>query len=192
MDFSFEQGFFITNNKGSYRRIAPGLYFNDMKSLLSYGMNPCDYEYTLEVISNLEKLRSGELLEYEWGGGERTWFISEQELTTAKDNFEKLKNIELPTVSVLEMMRIRRNLMEKWSKEDILELVSTSFRKIKNDKCRYVEDKEGCRYKVVGGEDDDLIVRLILLEEDFGLDDKQYLNQIRFNDVFFPPVHLTN
>ena len=83
----YEAGFSVLKFDGKSRNCSKGLYFEDVKSLLSAGMNPCDYAYTSEVINKLKRLLSEEICEFEWGGGERTWFLSEPELTLVTDNF---------------------------------------------------------------------------------------------------------
>ncbi|MCB0541199.1 MAG: hypothetical protein KDE33_27070 [Bacteroidetes bacterium] len=185
----YEAGFSVLKFDGKSRNCSKGLYFEDVKSLLSAGMNPCDYAYTSEVINKLKRLLSEEICEFEWGGGERTWFLSEPELTLVTDNFGWHENVEVPTSQILELMELRKHLMDNWSKDEVTSLIRDSFEKIIKDKSKYIDDEEASRYKIFHSESG-FIVLMVLLEEDFEVTPIEYCRQLKFNDNFFPPENL--
>lgn len=179
-------GFSVLKLNGNSRRVSQGVYFCGLNSLIGGGINPCDYLYTSYVLENLEKLLVGQICEYEWGGGERTWFISEPKNTTVIDNFSWQENIEISTLEILSLMKVRQQLMEDWSRKDITNLIKYSFDKVKKNKSNYLEDKEACRYKVYD-EDSALWVMMVLVEADFDLSAEEFCNQLKYNDRFFTP-----
>jgi hypothetical protein len=180
----YDKGYSILKFDGSSRAVSPLLLVGDDSYLLSVGINPCDYTYTHEVIDNLEKLVAGEIHEYEWGGGERTWFVSGAESTKAIDNFERYEDIELLTKLILEMMIARKEMMEQLTENEILNLIKQSFEEIKIDPKSYLYEPEACLYKI----NDDrtgLFVLMVLLEEDFKLTADMYCEELKFNKRFF-------
>ena len=173
----YEIGFAVNRFDGKCRVCKSALFFNAGHSLLASGINPCSYEYVLEIISNLEKIISGEMLEFEWGGGERTWFVSSKESTMALDNFGWSNSIELQTSTMIKILESKKNLSENWVKGDILLLLGKAFDLICQDFNRFIEDKDGCLYKFKE-EDTNLVVKLILLEEDLTIKQETYLEQV--------------
>lgn len=182
----YKAGFSVLKFDGTSRSCGKGLYFEEVKSLIASGINPCDYSYTSEVICELRRLLSEEIYEYEWGGGERTCFISDPELTMVTDNFSWQENFDLPTSDILELMHVRKRLMDDWSKDEITNLIKDSFEKVREDKSKYIDDGDGIRYKVLDAESG-LIVLMILLGDDFILTPQEYCDQLIFNPRFFPP-----
>lgn len=181
----YETGFSVHKFDGKSRRSGKGLYFEELHYLIPTGINPCGYTHTSEIIVELEKLISGETSEYEWGGGERTWFISERNITLATDNFAKYGNIELPTVEILELMKVRKQLMEDWSRDDVSSLVKHSFEKVKDNRLKYIDNEKDFLFKVCDDETG-LIVLMVLLEDDFNITSEAFCSQLKFDDRFFP------
>ena len=187
MLINVEPGFFITKFDGKNRNLYP-IHFdreNQFDSLLTSGTNPCDYLYTTEIINQLKKLIDADLFEYEWGGGERTWFFSEPELTIATDNFGRNGDVKIPTPSILDIMEMHKRLMDEWPKQDILNLVGQAFEMVKSSRSYFIEDEESSRYRVHDGESG-LIILLVLLEQDFSMAHQEFCDQIKFKDQFFP------
>ena len=175
----YEIGFAVNKFDGISRTCRSGLFFKDTKLLWASGINPCSYDYTLAILEQLENVTLGKILEFEWGGGERTWFISKKEVTLATDNFAWVEAQELPTSEVVHMLQERKQLIEMWPKEAVFALLSTSFERIKNDPNSFWENEQGLlyRYKVI---DCGIVVKLVLQQEDFELATSEYLNQLSF------------
>ncbi len=175
----YEVGFSVNRFDGKNRGCGSGLYFKDTKSLWASGINPCSYNYTLAILEQLENVILGKILEFEWGGGERTWFISKKEVTLATDNFAWVEAQELPTLEVVHMLQARKQLIEMWPREAVFALVGTSFEMIKNDTNSFLENEEGLLYSY-GASDSGIVVKLVLQKEDFELATSEYLNQLSF------------
>lgn len=176
----YEIGFAVNKFDGMSRTCRSGLFFKDTKSLWASGINPCSYDYTLTVLEQLENVTLGKILDFEWGGGERTWFISKKEVTLATDNFAWVEAQELPTSEVVHMLQVRKQLIEMWPKEAVFALLSTSFERIKNDPNSFLENEQGLLYSY-RAIDSGMVVKLVLQREDFELTTNEYLSQLSFN-----------
>lgn len=180
----FEVGIGVQRFDGKSRVCGNGIYFDEAISLWAAGINPCSYEYTLEILSSLERVLSGEIIEYEWGGGERTWLVSTKELTIATDNFAWQKEDVKTTVEIIEMLEKRKYLMEKLTKENIFQLLKISFEVIKKEPLSFRNNKNNYLYTYF-----DMLsklkVSMILLETDLKIETQDFLDQIVFNNSFF-------
>lgn len=175
----FEAGLSVNRFDGKSRICRSGLFFKDTRLLWASGINPCSYDYTLAILEQLENVTLGKILEFEWGGGERTWFISKKETTLATDNFAWVEAQELPTSEVVHMLQVRKQLIEMWPKEAVIALLSTSFERIKNDPNTFLENEEGLLYRYRAS-DSGMVVKLVLQQEDFELATNEYLSQLSF------------
>ena len=134
----YEVGFSVLKFDGKSRTCKNAIFFDDFNSLIAWGINPCDYEYLSDIISKINKLISKEIHEYEWGGGERTWFLSKSDTTTVIDNFAWQDNIVVPTSEILEIILGRKQIMDKWKEDDVRDILSISFDKIKQKPISYI------------------------------------------------------
>jgi hypothetical protein len=180
---NFDKCFFVSKKEGLTRKCGILLCFNSKFQILT-DLNNCDYSYSKIVIDGIGQVLSNQTNEYEWGGGERAWFSVQKEITIIRDNFGWIQDIELPTITIFQIMKSRMHLMEDFKKNYILEIISSSFKTIKRDSSIYAQDEIGSMFKVRYDEKNISVV-LFFQESDFALTTQEYLNEIQFNNKFF-------
>lgn len=178
------RGFFITRLDGGKRTITPVLHSNYSKSLIISGINSCDYNYSVEVKNEIEKLFLNKSDEFEWGGGERTLFFSGASSTIIVDNFNWTETIEISTERLYTLFLSRLDLMNNWSKDSILDLIKNLFKKVVHSKQDFVEKEQDFLYSIKN-EENDITIKFILMDEDFDITDEEFLNQIELKQEFF-------
>lgn len=139
-----------------------------------------DLKSTTAVIEDLNKVLSGEYLEYEWGE-EQIYIISNKDTSILTDLIFGEKLPEVPTEWLLSQMKAWQAFLQEYrNQEKLTKTIASAFKIIVCSPYKYKSYETGAYYEVMI---DNVNVTLQLLEEegDFKLSVEDYLNQIRLS-----------
>jgi hypothetical protein len=179
------KGFSVLKFDGISRIVQPYVRTIPEIDLISAGINPCDYNYLIEVIEELRDLigkKSGESI---WGGGERTLFYSYPNISTVTDNFGWSDEFQIPTSLLLELILAKKELAESFNFNSIKEIITNAFIQIKQNPTNYLADNYHSLYTITNY-DLEVDISLILLKEDFEITESVFFNSLEFNLRHFP------
>lgn len=132
------------------------------------------------ILRNLERVKSGEIKIYNWGGGEHGYFSVESGMSTSvvKNWTNKDYIGEYSTIAFFTALTAYKDFLLEWQADKVRAEIMSAYKKIKVDFSAFAMGDSDIDYCTVAT-DRQTIISLIIPDEEKHLSALQYVNLIR-------------